>query len=257
MKNSKIYYLLIFLILLTTILSGCSTDSSLNYFNIQGTITTESLDKPIEGAIVSIGNKSDSTDSAGNYLIENLKKGKYTWSIESQKYSDYSQEIIVDNNLNINKQLSLDTVNATITGTVQVYNYNSSSSEDYELQNMTTSSNNIIEPLNLTSEASTPEFKAQQIIINFEENITLNEIDEFINNNNLSKIRKLKLEDNNIYLFQLPDNKAVLEMVDTYNQHKLITWAEPNYIMSLSAIPNDSSLYNEQWGNRKVNLEPA
>ncbi len=252
MKNYKIYYLVISIFLLTSIISGCSSDNSLYYYNIHGTVTTESLNKPIKGAIVSIGNKSDSTDSEGNYIINNIKKGTYTWTVESQKYIDYSQEIYIDNNLNINKQLSLDTVNATITGTVQVYN----SSEEYTLQSMSTSSDNIIKTNNLTSKSTTPQFKKQQIIINFMDNIALGDIDKFIKNNHLIKISRLNLEDNNIYLFKLPDNKSVIETVDTYNQSKLISWAEPNYIMELSAKPNDS-LYDQQWGNRNVNLEPA
>ena len=251
MKKYKFSYILISLLLLSLILSGCSSDSSLQFFNVRGTITTESLNKPIEGALVSVGTKTDSTNSDGNYIIENIQEGTYTWKVESQKYNNLIEDINVDGNLIIDGKLKLDTVNAVITGTVKVYN----SSEEYSLQSMTTS-NNIIKSNNQTYQTSSSEFKDNQIIVNFKDDISLDNINKFVIDNNLMKIKKLNLKDNNIYLYQLSDEKSVLETVEVFNKNEFITWAEPNYIMKLSAKPNDS-LYDQQWANRKVNLEPG
>jgi hypothetical protein len=251
MKKYKLSYILISLLLLSLILSGCSSDSSFQSFNIRGTITTESLNKPIEGALVSVGSKTDYTNTDGNYLIENIKEGTHTWKVASQEYNDLVEDVTVDDNLIIDGKLKLDTVNAVITGTVKVYN----SSEEYSLQSMTTSSSNI-KSSNQAYQTSTSEFKDNQIIVNYKDNISFDNINKFVNNNNLTKIKKLNLKDNNIYLYRLTNDRSVLETVELFNENELISWAEPNYIMKLSAKPNDS-LYDQQWGNRKVNLEPG
>jgi len=252
MKKYKFSYLLISFLLLTLLLSGCSSDSSFQSFNVTGTITTESLNKPIEGALVSVGYKTDYTNSEGVYLIENIKKGTYTWKVESQEYNNLIEDITIDDNLIVDGQLKLDTVNAVITGTVKVYN----SSEEYSLQSMSTSSNDVIKSDNITYQTSTPEFKDNQIIVNFKDEVVADNINKFVNDNNLTKLKKLNLKDNNIYLYQLPNHKSVLEAVELFNKNEFITWSEPNYIMKLSAKPNDP-LYKDQWGNRKVNLEPG
>ena len=254
MLKNKFRYLIIIIIILTITLSGCDNNPGQFSFNIYGTITTESLDKPIENAKVSIAGKTDYTDANGNYSIQNISEGTYTWQVESSKYSDYSQDVYINNDLNISKQLPLITVNASITGTVNIYN----SDQEYSIQNM--SLNNSITTQNITLNSTKPEqnFKENQIIINYIDNISNEEIHSFERNNNLSKIRKLSLKDNNIFLYKLSSTKNVLKTVDEYNEYKIIEWSEPNYIMQLTADfkPNDP-LYDEQWGHRKVNMEPA
>jgi|AntRauTorckE6833_2_1112554.scaffolds.fasta_scaffold00709_8 serine protease len=250
MKRYKVYCLTIILILFIIALSGCSSNNDLSYYDVQGTITTESLNKPIKDAIVSIGGKSVSTDEYGNYIIKGIKKGKYIWKVESVEYRDVINEVYIDiNNTNISEQLILNTLKATITGTVYVYNC----SKEYVLQNTSTMSTNF-DSVPLYSTKNQPDYKEGQIIVNFNKMAILDNINQFARNNNLSIIKKIDLKDNNVYLFSLPKDKKVIEMVDILDNHDLIAWVEPDYIMHLSATPNDP-LYDQQWGNRKINLE--
>ncbi|MGM0445701.1 MAG: S8 family serine peptidase [Bacillota bacterium] len=252
MKRYKVYCLLIILILFLMALSGCSSNNDLKFYDIHGTITTESLDKPIEGAVVSIAGKSKTTDEHGNYMIKDIKEGRYDWKVESEEYLDVIKEVLIDgDNINISEQLILDTLKATITGTVNVYN----NSEEYDLQNTANISTNI-ESVSLKSTKNKSEYKEGQIIVNFKEMITLDNINKFAKSYNLSKIKKIDLKDNNVYLFSLPNDKRVIELIEILKNHNIINWVEPNYFMHLTATPNDL-LYEQQWGNRKINSEAA
>jgi len=252
MLKNKFRYLIIIIIILTIALSGCDNSPGQFSFNVYGTITTESLDKPIKDVKVSIAGKTDYTDENGNYSIQNISEGTYNWQVESTKYSDYNQDVYINSDLNISKQLSLITVNATITGTVNIYN----SDQEHAIQSMSLDKNIDTEKITLNSTKSEQNFKENHLIINYNENISYDEIQIFENNNNLFKIRKLNLQDNNVFLYKLPSTKDVLNTVKEFNEYKIIEWAEPNYIIKLNTHPNDS-LYSDQWGHRTVNLEPA
>ena len=244
--------LLILLVIITITISGCDNNPNQYSFDIYGTITTKSLDKPIENAKVSIAGKTDYTDANGNYSIKNISEGTYNWQVESSKYSDYKQDVYINSDLNISKQLSLITVNATITGTVNIYN----SDQNYTIQNMSLNNNIKSDQISLNTNKSEAKYKENQIIVNYINAISRNEIDNFEENNNLNKIKKLNIENNNVVLYQLPSTIEILETVEKFNKNKIIKWSEPNYIMELSSKPNDTD-YNKQWGYRKINLEPA
>ncbi len=99
-------------------------------------------------------------------------------------------------------------------------------------------------------------FKERQIIINYNDNISNNEIQDFEINHNLIKIRKIYFKNNNIFLYKVSSNKDILKSINQYNEYKIVEWSEPNYIIKLNTHPNDS-FYDQQWGHRTVNLEPA
>jgi hypothetical protein len=60
------------------------------YGTVYGIITDAVTNQPIQKAVVTIGNKSDSTDSKGYYRIEKLRVGPYALRIRAKGYYEFS-----------------------------------------------------------------------------------------------------------------------------------------------------------------------
>jgi len=60
----------------------------------------------------------------------------------------------------------------------------------------------------------------------------------------------------NIYVLNVPYGKGVEEYVKELNESGLVEYAEPNYILTKSAVPDDPR-YNEQWGLPAVKAPEA
>ncbi|MCF8001595.1 MAG: S8 family serine peptidase [Halanaerobiales bacterium] len=252
MRTSKKYYILVVMVLVLILLTGCSSNGQLNYYNIKGTITTEGFNNPIENAEVSIEGKSTRTNQDGYYSIKKISEGTHNWKVSHAEYNDYSGEIIIDNDKIINSTLSLQTSNVSVNGVVHIYN----SSVKYSLGNLeTANSNNILESTGSTTSANN-KYKKGEIIVNFKTSVNNRGIQKFEKDKGLNRIKSLNIKNNNIKIYKLPKTKGVLKAVERFNKLNSVKWAEPNYIYSLSYKPNDE-YYNNQWGNRRVNLEAA
>ena len=252
MRTSKKHYILLVMVLVLTLLTGCSSNGQINYYNIKGTITTEDFNNPIENAKVSIEGKSTRTNQDGNYSINKISEGTHTWKVSHAEYNDYIEEIIIDNDKIINTSLSLQTSDVSVSGVINIYN----SSVKYSLGNVeTANSNNILESTGSTTSANN-KYKKGEIIVNFKTSVNNQGIQKFEKDKGLKRIKSLNIKNNNIKIYKLPETKGVLKAVERFNKLKNVKWAEPNYIYSLSYKPNDE-YYNNQWGNRRVNLEAA
>ncbi|MFO7815299.1 MAG: S8 family serine peptidase [Halanaerobiales bacterium] len=252
MKTSKVYYIPVVLLLLLILLTGCSSNGQISYYNIKGTITTEGFNNPIENAEVTIEDKSTHTNQDGNYSIKEISKGTHTWEVSHERYNDHSEEIIIDNDKIINTSLSLQTSDVSVRGTINIYN----SSESYNLENVETESYNKDLESQVSTTSTDNKYKKGEIIVNFKTSVTNNGVRKFENDKGLNRIKSLNIKNNNIKIYKLPKNQGVLKAVEKFNESKNVKWAEPNYIYSLTFKPDDEYYYR-QWGNRRVNLEAA
>jgi len=255
MKKYKTYYIAIIIIILITLITGCSSNniSETKYYNILGTITTEELGKPIEGSKVSIAGKTDITDSNGNYSINEIRSGTYSWQVTSDDYIDYSFDLTVNDDLQIDKTLTLITKTAKISGTVNIYNSSKNIiTQNNQLQSDQTSTNNSINSIQKIKLDKS--YKKDEIIVKYKENTQTQPLNIIEKNNSLQKINSINNRKNNIVKYKVPDHKNIKDLIRKYNEMPEVKWAEPNYILHSLAIPTDPE-YGRQWNLIKSNLE--
>lgn len=254
MLFKKISSLTLIMLLFISLLSGCSSGGSENtvsYNDVYGTITTEKFNSPIEDAKVTISGKSVVTDSTGTYSIKKIESGNHVWEVTSNTYQDFSYEIYIDGNTQINKQLSLNTGSATISGNVAIYNDTGYTSQ--------LSSNNLnesksINPLNKREDGI--KYIEDEIIVKYKGVLSAKSIQSLQNKQNLKKMNSLNSRSGKMVKYKVPAGKTVEEMVKYYNNLSEVEFAEPNYIIYPMAVPSDT-YYSDQWGTVDLNLQAA
>lgn len=85
---------------------------------ISGTVTDDDTGLAIEGAIVSDGTRSDTTNGSGEYTINNVPVGTYTVTCTKEGYDDTSEDnvvVIEDATTTVNFQLERDTTPPVVT----------------------------------------------------------------------------------------------------------------------------------------------
>ncbi|MCD4682270.1 MAG: carboxypeptidase regulatory-like domain-containing protein [Bacteroidales bacterium] len=70
----------------------CDTVHFSLYSNIEGTVVDFFTTYPIEGAIVTIGNHMDTTNSIGEFEVENIPFGTYILSVSADTYVNFTNE---------------------------------------------------------------------------------------------------------------------------------------------------------------------
>jgi serine protease len=235
------------------LLTGCSSNRKISYYDIYGTITTEGFNNPIENAEVSIEGKSTQTNQDGNYSIKGISEGTHTWKVSHEKYNTHSEKIIIDSDKKIDASLSLTTTDVSVSGIINIYN----SSNKYSVENVEKETSNKILESQISTTSKNNKYKEDEIIVNFKTFVTNNRARKFENNKGLNRIKALNIKNNNIKIYKLPKNQGVLKAVEKFNELSIVKWAEPNYMYSLTFVPNDEYYNKKQWGNRRVNLEPA
>ncbi len=84
-----------------------------------------------------------------------------------------------------------------------------------------------------------------QVVVKFQADTSLNEIDELIGTYGLS-VRE-KIPQINYYIFDYPETLTISEIVTALSGHDIVVECEPNYIAKSQDAPNDS-YFSSQWG---------
>lgn len=90
------------------------------YYSVGGVVTDKATGTPLEGATITIGNKTATTDENGVYNIaDSLLPNTYTIRVVKEGYANYSGNITISNSDISNKNISLNTASlSNVTGTV-------------------------------------------------------------------------------------------------------------------------------------------
>jgi thermitase len=100
-----------------------------------------------------------------------------------------------------------------------------------------------------------------QFIVNFRNDITIEQINQLNKENGLKISKKLDETDGKSLLLELVDNNSldVFELCEKYNGNSLVKHASPNFIVlnGLCSTNPDDEYYNNQWVLQKVNAPNA
>lgn len=94
------------------------------------------------------------------------------------------------------------------------------------------------------NEKFTEEFVQDEILVKFKTGILPTEVEGIFNDLNVTEIDEIKKL--GVRRLKILSNETVLEIVDRFNKHPLIEFAEPNYYIYASFVPNDP-IYCLQW----------
>jgi len=89
-----------------------------------------------------------------------------------------------------------------------------------------------------------PEFMADQVLVKFKPSLSAIEIETIIAAYQTDKIKRIPKLD--IYQLKVPESFSVEEAVYAYRMNPDVEYAEPNYIVHISATPNDL-LFRDQY----------
>ncbi len=87
-------------------------------------------------------------------------------------------------------------------------------------------------------------YASGEILVKFKSSLSENEVANLIEAYQSIKIKKI--ENLNVYKIQIPKKHSVDEMVYAFNRNPDVEYAEPNYIVHITATPNDL-LFREQY----------
>ena len=113
------------------------------------------------------------------------------------------------------------------------------------------------------SQLAPTDYSSSEILVRFQDNVSVDE---------LQKINHVELMNHNAILsaslgegfradgqlFEIPVNagQSIPDLIDYYNSLDAVEFAEPNYLMESTAVPNDQ-YYGYQWGPPNINAESA
>ena len=97
--------------------------TAIAYGAIDGTVTDFDTGKPIEGATVTDGTRSATTDSTGYYLITDVPEGDYTVTASATGYEDASQLVTVTGNSSTTENFALQAATEATAVTVDSITY--------------------------------------------------------------------------------------------------------------------------------------
>jgi hypothetical protein len=105
--DNKCYYIVI---LCFGFVCSCkqtvNTPISEDHFTVSGFVSNSTNQNAIEGVLVVIDDRSDTTDMVGKYEIENISKGRHTIKAIHTYYYQKDRTIVVDKNTVINFELT-------------------------------------------------------------------------------------------------------------------------------------------------------
>jgi serine protease len=244
--------LIFVLLLIMALITGCSSNSPINTVSnhdVYGTITTEEFGSPIEGVQVSIGDKTDTTDSEGKYSITDIKKGNYVWKITSSKYQDFSYEVNIKSDSKIDQSLALSGGTASVSGSITLYN-----DTGYTITQSTTKKES--QSVSLNTSEDKRKYKKGEVIVKYKGTLSTKSIQNIQNEKNLKRMNSLNTRSGKMIRYEVPTGKSVEEMIKYYQELPKVEWAEPNYLVYQLAIPSDT-YYSDQWGLINLNMEAA
>ena len=104
----------------TSSTSSTQTQVTVTPSSETGAIQGKAYDKtnPIQGVIVSIGEKTDTTDSEGTYIIESVTPGTHTITAQKDNYQNYSDSINVTAGQTLTHNFEMSPTSST-SGTVK------------------------------------------------------------------------------------------------------------------------------------------
>lgn len=259
MKLKKNCILFLVLTISIFMLSGCGSsgggsgpvaDKDLDSYDLQGIISTSEFNSPIQGAVIKVGDKTATTDDSGKYLIQDIEKGKYNWSVNSDNYQSFSMDIEINKDLKVNKTLVLAAGSATVSGNINVNN-----KTNYFIQSSKLDNKNVKPKIKL-NKIGKEKYIEDEIIVKYKNTISSQSIKEIQNKENLNKISSIETASGEIHKYKISSDKSLKETINEYKDLDYVEWVEPNYIYYSMGVPSDND-YSKQWGNISLNLEAA
>ena len=261
MLDKKYYTILLLSILLIIFLAGCSSNNttdniikSNSLYKVEGTIISKENNEPILEAKVSIDNKSTFTNDQGYYVIKDIQKGSYEWKVSKPNYNTHREDIVINDDSTLNYQLTTDMEYTNISGDLNINNSSQNSTYTSTTQSNSNNTSSINDTENLSILNLNNQYKEDEVIIKFKENISSKAMEKIKNINLLSKLKEIKIDNKKIVKYKIAKNKDVREIINTYRFLPGIDWIEPNYILQALAQPNDP-YYTDQWSKLIANLE--
>jgi len=253
----KNYYFVISLVVIIAIITGCSGDSDMEYYNL--TLKT----KPEGQGTVSPGsgqykeNEEIELEAKADGWIFKEWQGA---GLDGKK--ETTQTLIMDNDYVITAVFE----EADLTGRAHINNQVSASSlKTVRNNNLSTlgSSAQLSQTSTLDNSQQSANYKAGEIIIKYRARSSIQIRKKIETNYNLTPLKQSGVQER-VVRYQLPHETSVVEASKEYQQNPNIEYAQPNYIYQLSRVPNDK-YYNksnnssniEQWGPGNLNLEAA
>ena len=89
-----------------------------------------------------------------------------------------------------------------------------------------------------------PEYVSDEILVKFKTGILPAKVEEIFNELNVTKISEI--EKLSVHKLKIPSGSTVPEVVDRFEKNPFVEFAEPNYFVHTSFVPNDP-IYSFQW----------
>ncbi len=258
--NMKIKKLLAIIILISLIISGCSSDGGTQFFDLYGKIV-DNNGKALENVSIKIMDKNldKKTNGEGIFKFKNLNRATYKLEFKKNGYNSKTKQI----NLNQTIDLGIIQMTTEFVNPQEAYG-NAIVKGDINLSN---NSKNIIAAssfspkfkVNRVSSLDNPKISAEyinnEVIIQFNKEIKAKSVQtNKIDNYNISD--SIKTKNGKLVRIKVPKNKTIEEVIEYFKKQSEVNFVEPNYKAYAQASPNDSH-YEKQWNLIASNLEAA
>jgi serine protease len=251
------YNLIISLVIIIAIITGCSGDSDIEYYNLtlktdpegQGTVSPGSgqykENEQIELEAKADGWEFKEWQGAG---LDGKQENNHTLIMDNDYViTAVFEEADLSGRAYINNQVSVSNLEATKSNNLSTLQDNTLFSQTSTLEDNSQSAN----------------YKAGEIIIKYRATSSIQTRKKIETDYNLKPLKQSVAQDRAVR-YQLPNKTSVVEASKEYQQNPNIEYAQPNYIYQLSRVPNDkyykssnNSSDIQQWGPSNLNLEAA
>jgi len=150
------------------------------------------------------------TNSDGNYKIEDLPEGKYGLLFAKE-------DVVYIYNDQINSSWYTEEGNIEVNETIVVNS--GKNSGDYNID---------LGPIPSWGTGEHPDYGADEVFVLFNDEVPQNKIEALITDYNCSINHKYE---SGSYLSDIPDNKTVLEMIRAFKSESIVKFSHPNRIM--------------------------
>ncbi|MGM0370212.1 MAG: S8 family serine peptidase [Bacillota bacterium] len=253
----KDYYFIISLVVIIAIITGCSGDSDIEYYNLTLKTEPEGQGTVRPGSGQYKENEQIELEAKADGFIFKEWQGA---GLDGEQ--ETNQTLIMDNDYVITAVFE----KADLTGRAHINNQVSASSlEATKNNNLSTlqSSSQLAQTSTLEDNQQSANYKAGEVIIKYRATSSIQTRKKVESDYNLKTLEQSNSQ-NRVVRYQLPEDKSVLQATKEYQQNSNIEYVQPNYIYQLSRVPNDkyykssnNSSDIQQWGPGNLNLEAA